>query len=107
MTREHAGTLAALQRATEELARATADAAQLTARRTGLEAEREVQRGELATRRAAAQAVQLAMRDLHVRVESRRSTESSVAVAVGRMAEQREQLHKRRMGLEEELASRR
>jgi hypothetical protein len=40
-----------------------------------------------------------------VQVESRRSTESSVAVGMGRMSEQREQLGRRRAELEQELAS--
>ena len=34
--------------------------------------------------------LQLSARDLHVQVESRRSTESSVAVGMGRMIEQRD-----------------
>jgi chromosome segregation protein len=47
----------------------------------------------------------LAARDLHVRVESRRSAESSMAVGLSRMSEQREQLTRRRAELEQELAS--
>jgi len=47
----------------------------------------------------------LAARDLHVRVESRRSAESSMAVGLSRMSEQREQLTRRRAELELELAS--
>ena len=54
---------------------------------------------------AAAKLVQASARDLHVRVESRRSTESSVAVGMGRMREQREQLTRRAAELEAELAS--
>ena len=47
----------------------------------------------------------MSARDLHVRVESRRSTESSVAVGMERMVEQRAQLARRREELETELAS--
>ncbi|HET7757187.1 MAG TPA: hypothetical protein VFK87_08020, partial [Steroidobacteraceae bacterium] len=65
----------------------------------------EQRRGALAAARAAAQAAPLASRDLHVRVEARRSTESSVGVGVSRMLEQREQLGRRRAALEAELAS--
>ena len=47
----------------------------------------------------------MSARDLHVRVESRRSTESSVAVGMERMSEQRAQLARRSAELETELAS--
>jgi chromosome segregation protein len=66
---------------------------------------REQRRAALTTARAAAQAAQLASRDLHVRVEARRSTESSVGIGRSRMLEQREQLARRRAALEAELAS--
>ncbi|MGH8266033.1 MAG: chromosome segregation protein SMC, partial [Steroidobacteraceae bacterium] len=68
-------------------------------------AEREERRAALAAARAGSAAAQLAARDLHVRVETRRSTQQSVAVGVSRMGEQREQLLRRREGLERELAS--
>ena len=47
----------------------------------------------------------MSARDLHVRVESRRSTENSVGIGMGRMLEQRAQLTRRREELETELAS--
>ena len=43
--------------------------------------------------RSRAQAAQVAARDLLIRIESRRSTESSVSVGVNRMFEQRARLH--------------
>ena len=43
-------------------------------------------------------------RDLLIKIESRRSTESSVSVGLTRMVEQREQLARRRDELEQELA---
>ena len=46
--------------------------------------------------RSHAQATQMSARELQVRVESRRSTQSSVAVGMGRMGEQRSQLDERR-----------
>jgi chromosome segregation protein len=59
----------------------------------------------LSDARAHAQTLQINARDLHVRVESRRSTESSVAVGMTRMLEQRAQLTRRGAELEAELAS--
>ena len=103
--RERSTVAASLARAQQELAQATAAAGTLAADRVGVDAAREMRRAELTEARAAAQAAQLAARDLHVQVETRRSTESSVAVGVSRMLEQREQLARRRAALEEELAS--
>jgi chromosome segregation protein len=103
--RERAATDEALGRAREELARAGAALAQLEGRHGELSDERETRRAALASARAHAQALQLSARDLHVRVESRRSTESSVAVGMGRMIEQRAHLVRRRAELEDELAS--
>src|SRR2546430_370836 len=54
---------------------------------------------------AEAQAPQAAASELQVRVESRRSAESTMAVGLGRMSEQREQLTRRRAELEQELSS--
>ncbi len=105
LARERAAAQQALQRAGEELARAQAQLAQLESRHEGLVGEREERRSALQAARAAAQAAQLAARDLHVRVESRRSTESSVSVGMGRMHEQHAQLTRRRGELEAELAS--
>jgi chromosome segregation protein len=103
--RELAATQAALTRARAELARATAAAGELEARHAALEAEQGACRAALDTARGELQAAQLAARDLHVRFESRRSTESSMAVGLGRMHEQRAQLTERRAALAAELAS--
>lgn len=105
LERERASAAAALQRAREQLAQAVGAAERLAAQRGALETERESRRSALAEARAAAQAAQLTGRDLHVRFETRRSTESSVALGLSRMLEQREQLARRRATLEEELAS--
>ena len=70
-----------------------------------LASERETRRSALAAARAHAQTAQLAARDLHVQVEGRRSSESSVAVGVARMREQHEQLTRRRAELAQQLAS--
>jgi chromosome segregation protein len=105
LTRELTATRAALGRARAELARASAAAADLKARHGALEAEQNTLRAALENARVELQAAQLAARDLHVRFESRRSTESSVAVGLGRMHEQRAQLLQRRAALEAELAS--
>jgi len=105
VTRERAATEAALERARAGLGRSLALRAELAAAEQLLSAEREERRARHAAARDSAQAAQLAARDLHVQVESRRSTESSVAVGMQRMIEQREQLGRRRAELERELAS--
>ncbi len=105
LARELAATQAALERARAELARASATAAELEGRHGALEAEQGSCRAALEDTRAELQTAQLVARDLHVRFESRRSTESSVAVGLGRMHEQRAQLSQRRAALEAELAS--
>ncbi len=102
---ERAATQEALTRAAAELARARALSAELEGHQRGLASEREQRRAALNAARAEAQTAQLAARDLHVRVESRRSAESSMAVGLSRMSEQREQLTRRRAELELELAS--
>jgi chromosome segregation protein len=102
---ERAATQEALTRAAAELARARALSAELEGRQRVLAGEREQRRAALNAARAEAQTAQLAARDLHVRVESRRSAESSMAVGLSRMSEQREQLTRRRAELEQELAS--
>ena len=105
LAREHAATEAALTRARAELERAGAAADELGARHAALEADQGACRAALEAARVGLQAAQLAARDLHVRFEARRSTESSVAVGLGRMHEQRAQLLERRAALEAELAS--
>src|SRR5712671_6667447 len=102
---ERAATEEALARAAAALARAQALSAELEERQRALESEREQRRAALNAARAEAQAAQAAARDLQVRVESRRSAESSMAVGLNRMSEQREQLTRRRAELERELAA--
>jgi chromosome segregation protein len=94
----------ALARARLELDRGLALLSELDSRRPELEGEREERRESVASARARAQAAQLAARDLLIRMESRRSSESSIAVGLGRMIEQRTQLLRRCEELERELA---
>ncbi|HUA25091.1 MAG TPA: chromosome segregation protein SMC, partial [Steroidobacteraceae bacterium] len=107
-TAEHARELAATQeglgRAGQTLEQGLAVGSDLNLRREDLETEREMRRGALAGARGRAQAAQVAARDLLIRIESRRSTEASVRVSLGRMVEQRAQLERHREGLEAELA---
>ncbi len=105
VTRERVAAQESLRRAGEELARAQSLLAELESRHSALVGEREERRAALLEARAAAQSARLGARDLHVRVESRRSTESSVAVGMARMHEQHSQLTRRRGELEAELAS--
>jgi chromosome segregation protein len=102
--REIAATEEGLGRASETLEQGLAVGSGLNLKREELESEREMRRESLAGARAHAQAAQVAARDLLIRVESRRSTEASVRVSLGRMTEQRVQLDERRAGLEAELA---
>src|SRR6516225_2668394 len=87
------------------------DAGEVAYERTTTATAREQAASEIAralearTALGAAAAALTAERDLHVQVEARRSTESSVAQALRRMIEQREQLTRRRTELEQELAS--
>jgi chromosome segregation protein len=78
--------------------------ARLDARRPELEAEREECRACVTEARIRAQAQQIKARDLIIRTEARRSRESSIAVALARMLEQRSQLTRRCQELESELA---
>jgi chromosome segregation protein len=107
-TAEHAREIAATQeglgRAGQTLEQGLAVGSDLNLRREDLEGEREMRREALAGARARAQAAQVAARDLLIRIESRRSTEASVRVSLGRMIEQRAQLERHREGLEAELA---
>jgi chromosome segregation protein len=103
--RERSGTAEALARSNGLLAKALDLGAQLSAREGELTGERDARRLALANARAAAAAAQAQARDLHVQVESRRSTETSVALGMQRMSEQRVQLEGRAGDLERELAS--
>ena len=105
IARELAATARAQREATSELERALAARGALEAAESALVEEREARRAALGGARTRMQTVQLAARDLHVQVEARRSTETSVAQALQRMLEQREQLTRRRVELEQELAS--
>ncbi|MBV8973996.1 MAG: hypothetical protein JOY74_02660, partial [Sinobacteraceae bacterium] len=105
IARELAATSAAQQEAASELARALAARRALEAEEGALSQGRETRRGAVGSARSQLQAVQLATRDLHVQVEARRSTETSVAQALQRTLEQREQLTRRGAELEQELAS--
>jgi chromosome segregation protein len=105
VARDQAATTEALQRASEQLDRSLAERAALEVAASALTAERDERRAAFAAARTRAQTVQAAGRELHVRVESRRSTESAVSVRLSRMTEQREQLSRRAAELEAELAS--
>ena len=104
LSRELATAQEALSQAHEALEQAAMRVAELNTQREALEEEREVRREALAAARSRAQAAQLAARDLLIRIEARRSAESSIGVSLGRMGEQRSHLVKRREELETELA---
>ena len=76
----------------------------LDSRRASLEGEREDRREAVQSSRARSQAGQLASRDLLIRIESRRSGESSMGVGLKRMADQRAQTQVRGTELEAALA---
>jgi chromosome segregation protein len=104
VAQENHATRGALARANTELERGLVMLSELDSRRHELESEREERREAVTTARARAQSAQIAARDLLIRIESRRSTETSIGVGVNRMAEQRGQLVRRREELEAELA---
>jgi chromosome segregation protein len=105
VAREIATAQETLTRARAELDRGLLTLGELDSRQPELENEREERRETVASRRVDAQAAQMAARDLLIRIESRKSTESSVAVGLTRMVEQRAQLEQRIAGLEKELAN--
>ncbi|MGH8179856.1 MAG: chromosome segregation protein SMC, partial [Steroidobacteraceae bacterium] len=102
--REIAATEEGLGRAGQTLEQGLAVGSDLNLRREELESEREMRREALAGARGRAQAAQVTARDLLIRIESRRSTEASVRVSLGRTIEQRSQLEQTREALEAELA---
>ncbi len=102
--REIAAAEESLARARLELDRGLALLGELDSRRPELDGEREERREAVSGARSRAQAAQLAARDLLIRAESCRSSESSMAVALGRALEQRAQLSKRCEELDMELA---
>ena len=102
--RERDETQAALTRAHGELENGLAALGELDRRQPELIAERETRRDDLQRCRASAEQTQLMLRDLMIRSEGRRSAETSLGLGLGRMAEQRQQLDVRVLGLESELA---
>ena len=104
VAQEKGVTQEALARAGAELDRGLLMLGELDSRRHDLENEREDRRDAVANARSRAQAAQMGARDLLIKIESRRSTQSSVSVSLSRMVEQREQLVRRREELEQELA---
>jgi chromosome segregation protein len=104
VAQEDGTTQGALARAGAELDRGLCMLSELDSRRHELEGEREDRRAAVTAARARAQGAQVAARDLLIRIESRRSTEGSVAVGVNRMSEQRAQVMRRREELEAELS---
>jgi chromosome segregation protein len=105
VTREAGLAQDALTRARAELDRGLVALDALDSRRVGLEAEREECREAVQTARARSQAAQLASRDLLIRIESRRSSESSMSVGLQRMADQRTQTQTRESELAAALSS--
>jgi len=102
--REVATTQEALARARRALDRGLEMLSELDSLRPELESEREERREQVQSARSRAQTAQLSARDLMVRGEARRSTESSMSVGLSRMTEQRAQLAARCEDLERELA---
>jgi len=104
VTEEIATTQEALTRARDELDRGLMILGDLDSQRPELEGEREERREAVTSARMRAQTAQMAARDLLIRIESRRSTESSMSVGLARMTEQRAQATRRSAELEQELA---
>jgi chromosome segregation protein len=104
VAQEKGVTQEALARAGAELDRGLLQLNELDSRRHDLENEREERRDAVANARSRAQAAQMGARDLLIKIESRRSTQSSVSVSLSRMVEQSEQVVRRRDELEQELA---
>jgi chromosome segregation protein len=104
VTREHGLSQDTLARARAELDRGLVALDALDSRRAALEGEREERREAVQSARARWQAAQLASRDLLIRIESRRSSESSMSVGVKRMSDQRLQTQTRGGELEAALA---
>ncbi len=84
-----------LARARAELDRGLVALDALDSRRADLEGEREGRREAVQSARERWQTAQLTSRDLLIRIESRRSSESSMSVGLKRMADQRMQTQSR------------
>ena len=95
-----AESLARAQAAFEE---ASSSLARLDERRRELEEERELRRGDAASARQRAQAAQLELRDAMVRLESRRSSEGSMATSLQRLLTRRAELLEQREQVETTL----
>ena len=93
-----------LARAARELARGLVVLRELDAQQPQMHSDRDETREALVAARAAAQAAQLAARDLLIRSESVRTAENSLAVGLKRMTEQSAQVAARCAELERELA---
>jgi chromosome segregation protein len=93
-----------LARAARELARGLVVLGELDAQQPQMHSDRDETREALLAARAAAQAAQLAARDLLIRSESVRTAENSLAVGLKRMTEQSAQVAARCAELERELA---
>ena len=93
-----------LARARAELDRGLVALDALDSRRAALEGEREERREAVQAARGRFQAAQLACRDLLIRIESRRSSETSMSVGLKRMADQSAQTQVRSAELEAALA---
>src|SRR6185312_7193054 len=91
-------------RARAELDRGLVALDALDSRRAALEGEREERREAVQSARARWQAAQLASRDLLIRIETRKSSESSMGTGLKRMADQRAQTQARGTELEAALA---
>ena len=104
VAQEKGSTQETLARAVAELDRGLLMLGELDSRRHDLENEREERREAVAHARSRAQQAQMGSRDLLIKIESRRSTQSSVSVSLSRMVEQREHSVVRRDELEQELA---
>jgi chromosome segregation protein len=105
VTREAGLAQDALARARAELDRGLVALDALDSRRVGLEAEREERREAVQSARARWQAAQIASRDLLIRIESRKSSESSMVTGLKRMADQRTQTQARGSELEAALVN--
>jgi len=104
VARETAAAHESAERARQALGLSQSQLEQLESRRPELETERDERRAALATARERTQAAQVAARDLIILSESRRSQQSSLAIGLARMVEQRGQLSGRCEELDAELA---
>jgi chromosome segregation protein len=93
-----------LARARAELDRGLVALDALDSRRADLEGEREGRREAVQSARERWQTAQLTSRDLLIRIESRRSSETSMSVGLKRMADQRAQTLVRSQELEAALS---